>query len=276
MERLPYIDEHAISVAAGRAETWAAVLRTICRDPHDSSAFPTGFVLDEARPPERLALKGRHLFARYLWVFELDAEAAQRTRIRSATWADFPGLHGKIYRALVIGSGAHRVVVRATLKRIAAGIVAERAAADEAAADYVDVFEVPVHHDDSRTGEQALRGALGHRAGAGGGMVLWIHRHILRFQLGPYSSPEHLIGWSITHSDYDEITLAADGPLMRGQLRLRREDGRRAVLTTRLHYRRKLAARAVWAVVGPLHRIIAPQLMRRAVRRSSVPSPNTV
>jgi hypothetical protein len=272
MERLPYIDEHAISVAADRAETWSALLRVLRYDPDDPSTIPTGFAVEESRPPERFVLNGRHPFAVYRWVFELDAEAPQRTRIRSATWADFPGLHGKIYRALVIGSGGHRVVVRWTLRRIAARVSAERAAADDAAADYVDVFEVPVDQDDSRTGEQALRDALGHRAGAGGGIVLWIHRNILRFQLGPYSSPEHVIGWSIRHSGPDEIVLVADGPLMRGQLRLRREDGRRAVLTTRLHYRHKVAARAVWAVVGPLHRVITPELMKRIARRGAIPA----
>jgi hypothetical protein len=272
MERLPYIDEHAISVDADRVETWSALLRVLCRDPEDPSTVPSGFALDELRPPERFALKGRHPFAVYRWVFELDAEAPQRTRIRSATWAAFPGPHGKVYRALVIGSGIHRVVVRLMLRRIAGRVFAERAAADDAAADYVDVFEVPVRQDDSRTGEQAFRDALGYTPGAGGGVVLWIHRHILRFQLGPYSSPEHIIGWSITHSDPDGLVLVADGPLMRGQLRLRREDGRRAVLTTRLHFRHKVAARAVWAVVGPLHRVIAPQLMQRAARGGVIPA----
>lgn len=266
MERLPYIDEHAISVAADRAETWSALVRVLGYRPEGPSTVPSGFALEESRPPERFALRGRHPFAVYRWVFELDAEAPQRTRIHSATWADFPGLHGKIYRALVIGSGGHRVVVRWTLRRIAARVFAERAAADEAAADYVDVFEVPVHQDDSRTAEQALRDALGGAPRIGGELVLWIHRHILRFRLGPHSSPEHVIGWSVTHSSPDEIVLAADGWLMRGQLRLRREDGRRAVLTTRLHYRHKIAARAVWAAVGPLHRVIAPQLMNRAAR----------
>jgi hypothetical protein len=112
MERLPYIDEHAITVAASREDTWAALLRVMCRDPHDPSTVPAGFVLDEAQPPARFALKGRHPFAIYRWVFELDAEAPQRTRVRAATWADFPGLHGSAYRALVIGTGGHRVAVR--------------------------------------------------------------------------------------------------------------------------------------------------------------------
>ena len=268
MEQLSYIDEHAILIDADRTETWSALLRVMCRDPRDPSTVAPGFVLDESRPPQRFALNGRHLFAVYRWVFELDAEAPRSTRIRSATWANFPGLHGKAYRALVIGSGGHRVAVRWALNRIRARVLADRATADDAAADYVDVFEVPIRDGDVRTAEQAFRDALGGTPDALGAVVLWIHGHVLRFHLGPNSSPEHVIGWSITHSDSDEIAVSADGPLMRGQLKLQRVDGRRAVLTTRLHYRRKVAARTVWAVIGPLHRVIAPRLMARTAQCS--------
>jgi hypothetical protein len=81
---------------------------------------PIGFVLDSAKPHERLALKGRHPFATYRLVFELDEkEAPQRTLVRALTWSEFPGVAGKVYRALVIGTGAHRLVVRQMLKRIA-------------------------------------------------------------------------------------------------------------------------------------------------------------
>jgi Protein of unknown function (DUF2867) len=269
MERLPYIDEHAITVDANREETWSALLRVLCRDPHDPSTVPTGFVLDEARPPERFALKGRHPFAVYRWVFELDAEQAGRTRVRSATRAAFPGVHGKAYRALVIGTGGHRAAVRWTLKRIAAAVLAEQTQSGETASDYTDVFEVPIRHGDTRAAEQMFRDAL--RDEPGGAGVLWIHRHILRFRLGPLSSPDHLIGWQIVHSDPDEIVLTTSGSLMRGELMLRREDGRRATLTTRVHYHRKLAARTVWAMVGPLHRVVAPRLMERGARRAAVP-----
>ena len=120
MERLPYIDEHAITVGANREETWSALWRVMCRDPHDPSTVPIGFVLDEARRPRRFALRGRHPFAVYRWVFELDDEPAHRTRLRALTWADFPGIHVKIYRALVIGTGAHRIMVRRMLKHVAA------------------------------------------------------------------------------------------------------------------------------------------------------------
>ncbi|MCA2319951.1 hypothetical protein JF732_13680 [Mycobacterium intracellulare] len=127
MERLPYIDEHAITLDANRADTWSALLRVMCRDPHDATTVPVGFVLDEARAPARFALKGRHWFAIYRWVFELDElDGAARTRLRAATWAAFPGIHGKAYRALVIGTGAHRVAVRWTLKRVAARVDSRR------------------------------------------------------------------------------------------------------------------------------------------------------
>ena len=267
MERLPYIDEHAISIDANPSEVWSALLRVMCRDPLDATTVPFGFVLDEASEPERFALKGRHPFAVYRWVFELDPETngarGARTRVRALTWAAFPGLHGKIYRALVIGTGGHRAAVRRTLshlRRTAQGGETE-------AADYVDVFEVPILAGDVRSAEEAFRDALGEKPGAQGSFVLWIHRHVLRFRLGPYSSPEHIIGWPIMHSDHDEVVLATGGPLMRGQLKLRREDGQRAVLTTRLHYRHKIAAPAVWAIIGPLHRIMAPRLMERSARR---------
>jgi hypothetical protein len=120
MEQLPYIDEHVIRVDANRADTWSALLRILCRDAGDPATVPTGFTLDEATPPERFVLKGRHPFAVYRWAFELDDEGPQRTLVRSATWAAFPGMHGKVYRALVIGTGGHRLAVRRVLRCIAA------------------------------------------------------------------------------------------------------------------------------------------------------------
>jgi hypothetical protein len=41
-----------------------------------------------------------------------------RTRIRAQTRAAFPGALGRVYRALVIGTGLHRVLVRRLLHRI--------------------------------------------------------------------------------------------------------------------------------------------------------------
>ena len=120
MERLPYIDEYAIPVTADRTATWQAVLEAMCREPADPTTVPLGFVLDEATPPARFAIKGRHWFATYRLVFILTELPDGSTRLAAQTWAAFPGLKGRIYRALVIGSGGHRVVCRKMLDRIAA------------------------------------------------------------------------------------------------------------------------------------------------------------
>jgi hypothetical protein len=118
MERLPYIDEHATIIDADTATTWAAVLQVLCGSSTNPRA-PFGFRIRESRPRERLVLAGHHPFSIYRWVFELDALTPNQTRVRSQTWAAFPHLRGKIYRALVIGSGGHRLAVRWMLKRIA-------------------------------------------------------------------------------------------------------------------------------------------------------------
>jgi hypothetical protein len=51
-------------------------------------------------------------------IVELEEAGADHTRIRAQTWAAFPGVLGRVYRALVIGTRAHRLVVRRLLRRI--------------------------------------------------------------------------------------------------------------------------------------------------------------
>jgi hypothetical protein len=146
----------------------------------------------------------------------------------------------------------------------------------EPRADYADAFEIVIPESDVRGAEQAFRDGLAAEAGVLGRLVLRVHRHVLRFRLGPFASSDHAIGWRIVRSDHDEVVLTTDGPLMRGQLTLRRVDAR-ATLVTELFFHRKTAARIVWAVVGPLHRALAPAVMehsaRKGVRRPVVRHP---
>jgi len=127
MERLPYIDEHVTTVPANRATTWHAVLRTMCSNPDDPETVPFGFVLDTAEQPERFAIKGRHWFSVYKLIFLLSDDPTGGTRVAAQTWAAFPGIKGKIYRTLVIGSGGHRIAVRHMLRRIATQAISEKA-----------------------------------------------------------------------------------------------------------------------------------------------------
>ena len=132
MKRLPYIDEHSTCVGATPERTWAALMAVgrALRGPagplgwllglQPARATLPGFEVEQACPPSRLALRGRHRFSRYALVFELEDGGADGTRVRARSWAAFPGVHGRSYRALVVGSGAHRVVVRRLLRRIEA------------------------------------------------------------------------------------------------------------------------------------------------------------
>lgn len=137
MERLPFIDEHAARVRASPERTWDALVRVLRSDLSGGgllarvlSARPRarsgdwsgdltgatlpGFAVAEAQRPARLELRGQHRFSSYALVFLIDGD-----RVRAQTYAAFPGLHGRAYRALVIGTRAHRVIVRRLLRRIA-------------------------------------------------------------------------------------------------------------------------------------------------------------
>jgi hypothetical protein len=144
MEQLPYIDEHAIDIAATPERVWralASVLRTDlggaasvrltrvlglapvgARGDWHGTIRPgdtlPGFAVAEIDPPKRMVLCGGHRFSRYALAFEL-ASDGDRCTLRAHTRAEFPGRSGRTYRALVIGTGAHRLVVRRLLRNVA-------------------------------------------------------------------------------------------------------------------------------------------------------------
>jgi hypothetical protein len=113
MKELPHIDEHSTQIPAATDRVWAALTESTRR-----LAAGPGFSIAEVRAGERIALRGRHPFSRYELVFELEELGPERSRLRAVTNAAFPGPHGCAYRALVIGSGGHRVVVRRMLRAI--------------------------------------------------------------------------------------------------------------------------------------------------------------
>lgn len=132
---LPYIDEHSRRIDAPPDAVWAALSKVLGRDRGTSAlarilgcdpargtvafagrpgeAVP-GFRVVEAEPGRRLALRGRHRFARYALIFVLDGDC-----LRARTHAAFPGVLGRLYRAAVIGTGTHRLVTRHLLRQIA-------------------------------------------------------------------------------------------------------------------------------------------------------------
>lgn len=142
VEALPYIDEHSVRVHAAQDAVWRALVRAgeresaggvartlawlLGADPsHPDGRLPQvgatlpGFAVVAAQPAERLELAGRHRFAQYALVITLSADSDGRTRLAARSHARFAGLHGRAYRALVIGSRGHRVLVRRMLRSIA-------------------------------------------------------------------------------------------------------------------------------------------------------------
>lgn len=82
-----------------------------------------GFCVSRSGPNE-IALEGEHRFARYALVFRLDplgggsSSGGSGTRLRAETRAAFPGLRGRAYRTLVIGTRGHVLVVRRLLEAV--------------------------------------------------------------------------------------------------------------------------------------------------------------
>jgi hypothetical protein len=123
---LPYIDEHRIEIAASPDLVWTALRRYL--DSLLRRAVPLGWLLGTeppggfavARevPNEHLGLAGRHRFSRYLLEFDLTRGTAGTTLLTAWSHAAFPGLHGRAYRAMVIGTGGHAVGVKHMLRAI--------------------------------------------------------------------------------------------------------------------------------------------------------------
>ncbi|CAN5595885.1 hypothetical protein BH20ACT19_BH20ACT19_09170 [soil metagenome] len=143
MSELPFIDEHSLAVDAPREAAWEALLATVpagfepkaseavarllgCRPARSTglrplevgSTFP-GFAVTEAQRPARLTLAGRHRFSISRLEFAIEETGSGRSRVRAGTWAAFPGPHGRAYRAAVIGTRGHVVVVRRMLSAVA-------------------------------------------------------------------------------------------------------------------------------------------------------------
>ncbi|HEY7934810.1 MAG TPA: hypothetical protein VID48_13395 [Solirubrobacteraceae bacterium] len=136
---LPFIDAHDVLVENSPAVVWEELLNVVnagfgrsvnavvasllgC-DPASASggdlsmvgATLPGFRVAGSYPQQRLELEGRHRFSSYKLVFVIEPLAELRCRLRAETWAVFPGIAGRIYGTLVVGSRGHVLVVRSLL-----------------------------------------------------------------------------------------------------------------------------------------------------------------
>jgi hypothetical protein len=138
---LPFIDVQETEVRASPAATWQALIDRLprlfggrfanlaaaamgCRERMEApfqlaeAATLAGFRVSEIEIERTLRLEGRHRLSRYALGFFLDPAGPTLTRLRAMTHAAFPGWLGRVYRAIVIGTGGHGVVVRSVLGSI--------------------------------------------------------------------------------------------------------------------------------------------------------------
>jgi hypothetical protein len=133
-----FADEHTVVASAPAAVVWRALGESFpgsrmsqlyaaavgarhtrpSGSPLVAGSTVPGFLVEEAVPPQRLVLVGRHRFSTYSLSFLLDEQGGS-TKLTARTEASFPGVAGALYRAAVIGSGGHGVLVRRWLRRVA-------------------------------------------------------------------------------------------------------------------------------------------------------------
>src|SRR3954447_2925465 len=75
--------------------------------------------------------------------------------------------------------------------------------------DYADSFEIRVPESDERSAEQFVRCAIDDAPRPLRELVWVVHRHVLRFRLGPRSSASHVLGWRSRTSERDVFRLEA-------------------------------------------------------------------
>lgn len=142
LESIPFIDEHSTTVAATPEVTWEALAATVAGSgaghlervvvrglecvpgkatgnvPAIGSTIP-GFIVTRSVRPACLALMGEHRFSRYALVFTISERLGQDSvELAAQTRAVFPGVSGRIYRGLVIGTRGHVVATRAILRSV--------------------------------------------------------------------------------------------------------------------------------------------------------------
>ncbi|MBS1844743.1 MAG: hypothetical protein JST53_10035 [Actinobacteria bacterium] len=140
---LPWVDEHAIELDGTPAVVWPALLRTVeamtagrgapayaravgCADteaggprPLEVGSTVPGFHVAGLTRERLLVLRGSHRFSEYALVFRLEPLGGVRTRLIAETRAEFPGVRGRAYRALVIGTRLHVIAVRRMQRGVA-------------------------------------------------------------------------------------------------------------------------------------------------------------
>ena len=130
-------------------------------------------------------------------------------------------------------------------------------------ADYTDTFAVA--GDAFHTAEAWARAAFEQGSGRNVDAKQLVWRRLLQLRLGPLEAPHNVAGWHILENTDRRLVLGAESWHLIGRLVFESEESA-ARVTTRVTYRH-LPGRAVWSVVGPIHRRAVPDILEAARRR---------
>lgn len=140
MDEVADVDKHSAAISASREVVRVALIRTVaeacsgdrvqriarllecepaeaCGSPEVVGSWLAGFRVDASRKPALLTLAGHHRCSRYALLLRLETRDGM-TWCRAETRAHFPGWRGRLYRAAVLGTGAHRHVVTRMLRAL--------------------------------------------------------------------------------------------------------------------------------------------------------------
>jgi Protein of unknown function (DUF2867) len=148
--------------------------------------------------------------------------------------------------------GAHRVEVPAEIQ----------ARHDAAPSGYASAFALPIGARKFLTPEQWARATFEGAPSPLRVLLTTAWHYGLGLRLGAPASPDHVLGWVISSSAPDSITLEARSRLMVAQNIVAVSDST-VVVVTFVQFNRR-AGRALWAVATPVHIKVIPFLLQRA------------
>jgi hypothetical protein len=131
-----------------------------------------------------------------------------------------------------------------------------------AGANYAGAFEVTASGADGRSPEQWVRDVFEGAPRAFRRFVVVGWRYVVGLRLGPWPSPDHVLGWRIVSATSEMIILEVRSAMVTARKTLRVE-GSRVTMTTFVRYERPLA-RAIWAAIAPVHHQTEPYLLGHA------------
>lgn len=135
-------------------------------------------------------------------------------------------------------------------------------ALDVLPSDYVDLF-VATTPDAARTTPEGWARAALDEASAAGRFMAW--RVALGLRLESQPSPEHVAGWKVVDRGDTWIRIEARSWFMTANIAFQVEEGN-VSFATFIRYDNPVA-KVVWTPVSAIHRRIAPDVLRAAVRR---------